>query len=83
MRAMAKNHFIEALSFSSERGTSEEPYPVRLKRVLDKAEAALMQAKLALGAGDPEAAHAALVEAAEAHTLAQEIRAKRKKTVAA
>jgi hypothetical protein len=83
MRRMSTKTFIDALTFSPERGSEEEPYTKRLRRVLDKAEASLTEAKLALAAGDPEAAHAALVAAAEAHTLAQEIRANKKKTVAA
>ncbi len=75
-----KHSFIDALHLTS---SSEDGYNLRLRRVLAKAEEALMQAKLALAAGDPEAANVALGDAMEAHTLAQEIRARREKTVAA
>ena len=41
-----------------------------------------MQAKLALAAGDADAANLALDEAGEAHALAQALRAKRRQTAA-
>ena len=75
-----KHAFLDALHLSS---SSEDGYNLRLRRVLAKAEDALMQAKLALAAGNADAANAALGDAMEAHTLAQEIRARREKTVAA
>lgn len=80
MRRMTKS-FLDALTFAP--APADETYSAKLRRVLAQAEDALMQAKLALAAGDPEGAHEALVEAAEAHNVAQELRAKRKKTVAA
>jgi hypothetical protein len=72
------NHFIEALSSSS----PDETFSRRLQLALANAEDALMQAKLALAAGDMEAANAALDEAGEAHALAQELRLKRRRTAA-
>jgi len=60
----------------------EEAFSLRLQRALAHAEDALLQAKRALAAGDPDAANLALDEAGEAHALAQELRAQRRKTAA-
>ncbi len=68
-------HFIDALSFPSP-ASPEESFSRRLERALRQAEDALLQAKLALAAGDNEAAHAALEAAGEAHSLAQALRQK-------
>jgi phage shock protein A len=63
------HRFVDSLSSSTPEGFSQ-----RLQRALNQAEDALTQAKLALAAGDADAANSALDEAGEAHALAQALR---------